>query len=51
MSLGSGSVADSSQSGLQEFALADVVNCAKVPDSISDDEAVRPLTTEHFPSP
>lgn len=41
MSLGSGSVADSSQSGLQEYALADVVNCAKVPDDISDEEAVR----------
>lgn len=40
MSLGSGAVVDSSQSGLQEYALADVVNCAKVPDNISDDEAV-----------
>jgi NADPH2:quinone reductase len=41
MSLGSGAVADSSQSGLQEYALADVENCAKIPDNISDDEAVR----------
>ncbi|KAK5175903.1 uncharacterized protein LTR77_001043 [Saxophila tyrrhenica] len=39
MSLGSGAVMDSSQSGLQEYALADVVNCTKVPDNISDDEA------------
>jgi len=41
MSLGSGAVADSSQSGLQEYALSDVVNCAKIPDNISDEEAVR----------
>lgn len=41
MSLGSVTVADSSQSGLQQYALADAVNCAKVPDNISDDEAVR----------
>ena len=40
VSLGSGTVADSSQSGLQEYALADVVNCAKIPDNISDEEAV-----------
>lgn len=40
MSLGSGAVADSSQSGLQEYALADIVNCAKIPDNISDNEAV-----------
>jgi NADPH2:quinone reductase len=40
MSLGSGSVADSSQSGLQEYALADAENCAKVTGNISDDEAV-----------
>jgi NADPH:quinone reductase-like Zn-dependent oxidoreductase len=40
MSLGSGSVTDSSQSGLQEYALADAENCAKVPGNISDDEAV-----------
>jgi NADPH2:quinone reductase len=40
MSLGSGAVADSSQSGLQEYALADAVNCAKIPDNISDDQAV-----------
>ena len=38
--LGSGSVVDSFQSGLQEYALADVVNCAKIPDNISDEEAV-----------
>ena len=41
MSLGSGAVADSSQSGLQEYALADVVNCARIPERISDEEAVR----------
>jgi NADPH:quinone reductase-like Zn-dependent oxidoreductase len=41
MSLGSGMVADSSQSGLQQYAVADDVNCAKIPDSTSDDEAVR----------
>ena len=41
MSLGSGAVLDSSQSGLQEYALADVENCAKIPDNVSDDEAVR----------
>jgi NADPH:quinone reductase-like Zn-dependent oxidoreductase len=41
MSLGSGAVADSSQSGLQEYALVDAENCAKVPDNIPDDEAVR----------
>jgi NADPH2:quinone reductase len=41
MSLGSGAVADSSQSGLQEYALADAENCAKIPDNISYDEAVR----------
>ena len=46
MSLGSGAVADSSQSGLQEYALADAVNCTKVPDNISDDEAVR-ICLEH----
>lgn len=40
MSLGSGAVMDSSQSGLQEYALADVENCAKIPHNISDDEAV-----------
>lgn len=40
MSLGSGAVTDSSQSGLQEYAVADFVNCAKVPENISDDEAV-----------
>lgn len=38
------SLADASpgalQSGLQEYAIADVVNCAKIPDNISDDEAV-----------
>jgi len=47
MSLGSGAVADSSQSGLQEYALADVVNCAKIPDSISDEEAVCLLSEHH----
>ena len=47
MSLGSGAVADSSQSGLQEYALADVVNCAKIPDNISDEEAVRLLSGSH----
>jgi NADPH2:quinone reductase len=47
MSLGSGAVADSSQSGLQEFALADVVNCAKIPDNISDEEAVCLLSEHH----
>lgn len=41
MSLGLGAVMDSSQSGLQEYALADVENCATIPDSISDDEAVQ----------
>jgi len=41
MSLGSGAVADSSQSGFQQYALADAVNCAKIPNNISDDEAVR----------
>ena len=41
MSLGSGAVADSSQSGFQQYALADAVNCAKIPDNTSDDEAVR----------
>jgi NADPH:quinone reductase-like Zn-dependent oxidoreductase len=41
MSLGSGAVADSSQSGFQQYALADAANCAKIPDSILDDEAVR----------
>lgn len=40
MSLGSGAVTDSSQSGFQQYALADAVNCAKIPDNISDDEAV-----------
>lgn len=40
MSLGSGTVADHSQSGLQEYALADVVNCARVPEGLSDEEAV-----------
>jgi NADPH:quinone reductase-like Zn-dependent oxidoreductase len=40
MSLGSGAVADSSQSGFQQYALADAVNCARIPDNISDDEAV-----------
>lgn len=40
MSLGSGAVANSSQSGLQEYAIADAENCAKVPDNISDEEAV-----------
>jgi NADPH:quinone reductase-like Zn-dependent oxidoreductase len=45
MSLGSGAAADSSQSGLQEYALADAENCAKIPDKISDNEAVRFLTT------
>lgn len=40
MSLGSGAVTDSSQSGLQQYALADAVNCAKIPNNISDDEAV-----------
>ena len=41
MSLGSGAVTDSSQSGFQQYALADAVNCAKIPRNISDDEAVR----------
>jgi len=45
MSLASGTVADSSQSGLQEYALADVVNCAKTPDNISDEEAVGSFST------
>ena len=40
MSLGSGTVTDSSQSGFQQYALADAVNCAKIPHNISDDEAV-----------
>jgi NADPH:quinone reductase-like Zn-dependent oxidoreductase len=40
MSLGSGAVTDSSQSGFQQYALADAVNCAKIPNNISDDEAV-----------
>jgi hypothetical protein len=40
LSPGSGAVADS-QSGLQEYALADVVNCARIPENISDEEAVR----------
>ena len=40
MSLGSGTVTDSSQSGFQQYALADAVNCAKIPNNISDDEAV-----------
>lgn len=41
MSLGSGAVTDSSQSGFQQYALADAENCAKIPNDISDDEAVR----------
>ena len=28
------------QSGLQEYAIADLVNCAKAPDNVSDDQAV-----------
>ena len=40
MSLGSGTVMDSSQSGLQQYALADIENCTKIPDNLSDDEAV-----------
>ena len=40
MGLGSGAVTDSSQSGLQQYALADAVNCAKIPSNISDEEAV-----------
>lgn len=40
MSLGSGLAMDSSQSGLQEYALADVENCAKVPENVPDTEAV-----------
>ena len=40
MSLGSGAVTDSSQSGFQQYALADAVNCANIPNNISDDEAV-----------
>lgn len=47
MSLGSGAVADSSQSGLQEYALADVVNCARIPENISDEEAVRFFAKHH----
>jgi NADPH:quinone reductase-like Zn-dependent oxidoreductase len=48
MSLGSGAVADSSQSGLQEYALADAVNCAKIPANTSDDQAVRNCPEEHL---
>jgi NADPH2:quinone reductase len=47
MSLGSGAVADSSQSGLQEYALVDVVNCARIPGNISDEEAVRFFAKHH----
>lgn len=50
MSLGSGAVMDSSQSGLQEYALADVDNCAKIPNNMSDDEAVQALPTPSYTS-
>lgn len=33
------------QSGLQEFAVADIVTCVKIPHNMSDDEAVRHLVT------
>ena len=37
------SLADASpgapQSGLQEYAVADIINCAKIPENINDDEA------------
>ncbi|KAK3691646.1 hypothetical protein LTR37_018525 [Vermiconidia calcicola] len=33
------SATDSSQSGLQEYAVADSVHCAKIPANLSDDEA------------
>ncbi|KAK4561645.1 hypothetical protein LTR86_004324 [Recurvomyces mirabilis] len=39
LSLGSGTVMDSSQSGLQQYSLADIENCTKTPDNLSDDEA------------
>jgi hypothetical protein len=32
---------------LQEYALADAENCAKVPDNISDDEAVQFSHAQH----
>lgn len=41
MSLASGTIVDFAQSGLQQFAVADTENCAKIPDNISDEDAVR----------
>lgn len=43
MSLTCGTIPDFSQSGLQQFAVADLENCARIPENISDEEAVCPF--------